>query len=163
MLTRAQAAEAIVSKLRSTAPQFYVDAQALVADGDFQHALTKIDCAVALDPSRAEYFFLKGNICESLLLVEPALGLVLAGRRLAARLLGGSEKPGALPQDSRRRVRGAGSAESQYAFHEIMLSQGRLSEALHMAKRLGTDYELMQRTWSAILAAAGLHADVTPE
>ena len=72
-LTRAQAAEAIVSRLRSTAPQFYADAQALVADGDFQHALTKIDCAVALDPSRAEYFFLKGHICESLLLIEPAL------------------------------------------------------------------------------------------
>ena len=116
---------------------------------------------MALDPSRAEYFFLKGNICESLLLVEPALAVLLAGGRLAARLLGGPEEPRPLPPDSRVPSTAPDSAESQYAFHEMMLNQGRLPEALRMAQRLGTDYQLMQRTWAAILAAAGLHADLT--
>lgn len=159
-ITRARAAEGIVTRLRAAAPQFALDAQELIAEGDFQHALNKIESAIALDPGDPDYHAQKGNICESLLLVAPAL----AAYEQALNLRPAQpevRKNFELCRSVRASRRGAESAESQYAFHQIMLDQGRLPEALRMAERLPTDRALLHRTWSAILAHAGLRADLT--
>ena len=156
---RARRAEAIVAKVRATAPQFEQDARALVKEGGFQQALAKIDSAIALDPSRPEYLFARGSICESLLMIEPAIAAFTGALDLrpsdpAAR------KNLELCRSIKASRHGAESPESRYALHKVMLEEGRLPQALRMAERLPDDLQLLHLTWSAILEAAGLRSQL---
>jgi hypothetical protein len=133
-------------------------------EGEFQQALGKIDAAIALDSSRSIYQLIKGHACESLLLLDPAITayekvLTLTPTNTIA--LANLE----LCRRARAARRGPAMAENLYEFHRLMLKQGRLGEALHMAQRLPDDHALLQRTWVAILQATGLNPqlDLNPD
>jgi tetratricopeptide (TPR) repeat protein len=159
LATRAERAESIVAHVQATAPQFYLDARALLRDGEFQQALGKIDAAIALDPGHAIYQLIKGHACESLLLLDPAITAyekVLTLTPTNTLALANLE----LCRRARASRGGPAAPENLYEFHRLMLKQGRLAEALHMAQRLPTDRALLQRTWVAILQAAGLRPEL---
>lgn len=161
---RAQRAEAIVAHVQSTAPEFYLEARALLKEGEFQQALGKIDAAIALDPSRSVYQLIKGHACESLLLLDPAIAAyekVLTLTPTNTLALANLE----LCRKARASRRGPAAPENLYEFHRLMVKQGRLAEALHMAQRLPEDHALLQRTWAAILQGAGLNPqlDLNPD
>jgi hypothetical protein len=152
---RVRLAEAVVGQLQNAAPQHYQSAQDLIAERRFEAALTQIGYALALRPRDAEYHALQGNICQSLLRLQAAASAY--DRAIALRPgYAAAQESLALCQRILATRRGAASAESLYALHRTMLEQKRLPEALHMAQRLDDDRPLLHRTWSAVLAEAGM-------
>jgi tetratricopeptide (TPR) repeat protein len=63
-----------LNELRSTAPTFYNEAAALLQQQDFARALDRIDYALEQVPNEAGYHALRGNVLQSLLRWEEAIG-----------------------------------------------------------------------------------------
>jgi hypothetical protein len=157
LAARAYRAEAVVAVVKPTAPQLHEQAKELIASGEFKEAVSRLACAIALEPAVAEYRFTEGDAHESLLQLEAARdaydrGLQLDPTNAVAR------RNLELCRRLLATRRGAASAESMYALHGVMMDQKRLPEALQMAHRLGADRPLLHRTLSAILEEARLPA-----
>ena len=65
-------ANATLSELRSSATAFFSEARALVAKGQFDEAVTKLDHAIRLQPENADYLVAKADLLESQLKFEDA-------------------------------------------------------------------------------------------
>jgi serine/threonine protein kinase/Leucine-rich repeat (LRR) protein len=148
-------------ELRGTARTFYEKSQVLLEAGQFKEALPPLEYAIRLEPGKADYRYLRGNIEQSLLDLENAKDSYKAALRaerqhngaqenllLCERLLGSVPRQGELPTSV--------LSELQLA----MLSQGRTGEAHLMLKRLlAKDSDARNefyRTWKAVLDRAGL-------
>jgi Leucine-rich repeat (LRR) protein len=145
-------AESALRDLRKTAPAFYSQAEDLIKDHKFDHALQKISYAIALVPNESEYHYFQGNILESLLRIEEARDayarairlnpdnpLATANLKLCENIL----KDNAGKNDL--------SPSSLYDLETAFLQEGRLAEAAALVQRMKADKQLLSAIGIAVL------------
>jgi serine/threonine protein kinase/Leucine-rich repeat (LRR) protein len=146
-----------LSKLAGTAPTFAAQAEALIGKRDFAGALEKIEFATSLAPDDAEYWFVKGNILESLQrLADARDAYVLALARKPGHVLARENAAfcdGALKQENNP---GQLSGDTRNRLQNLMRSEGRVAEAIALLGALGKDKKAIYDTWRAALDRAGI-------
>ena len=145
-------AEKTLMALNKTAPTFYNQSQAEIRNGHLDAALENIEYAIQLQPQEAEYHYLKGNILQSQLHLEPARAeyraavernsqhaLAAQNLKLCETLLAAN---GGRTELARPNI---------VALQTAMREQGRLDEARLLLGQLSKDHQLVLETLRAII------------
>ena len=146
-----------LAELKETAPSFYAEAGAMVDQFKFGKALAKVNYAISLQPNDARFHALKGNILQSLLLLDSARAAYAhaleldpdtphAERnvQLCAKLLADNTGRNTLQPESLAELR------------INMTRQRRTAEALALATREGTSFQSTFDSWKAVVHKLGL-------
>ncbi len=153
-------ANSTLDRLRGTAPTFQAQAQALIEKQQFSDALEKINYAIDLNPTEAEYHDLKGNILEDLsrladaqqeytqaLQHNPAHAQARENLDLCNELLRVEGDHGELSKASVNKL------------NLLMREEGRAAEAIATVRVLSKDRQALYDTWKAVFAKAGWPRD----
>jgi serine/threonine protein kinase/Leucine-rich repeat (LRR) protein len=151
-----QRANSTLGRLRGTAPTFFDQAQALIEKQQFADALEKIDYAVELNPTEAEYHYLKGNILEDLSRLAEARQAYAEALRLNPSHAFARENLDLCAEILREE---AGRAELSKAsvnqLNLLMRKEGRAAEAIATVRVLGKDRQALYDTWKTVFVKAG--------
>ncbi len=144
-----------LEKLRGTAPTFFAQANALVDKQQFTDALDKISYASALNPENADYWFVKGNILESLFRIgeardayqealqrNPAHAFAKENLKLCEEILR-ADGEGQEPSEASRNKLGA-----------VMRKENRAAEAVTIIAGVGHDHRALEATWRLVVKKA---------
>lgn len=146
-----------LAELKETAPAFYVEAGALVDQFKFGKALAKVNYAISLQPNDARFHALKGNILQSLLLLEPARAAYAHALELDPEALHVERN---LQLCEKLLAENAGRStlkpESLAELRINMNRQLRTAEALALATREGTSLQATFDSWRAVVHKLGL-------
>jgi serine/threonine protein kinase/Leucine-rich repeat (LRR) protein len=145
-------AEMTLDKLRGTAPTFLDQAKALLEQGRFEAALSKVAFAISLQPKNSDYVLFRANLLES----SQRLGEAAEEYRLVLALRpndAGANKNLAICEHLLAMNSGAVSLrrECQVELFEALMAQGRRVEAAPLAISLGQGQEAVEAALRARL------------
>ncbi len=151
-----QRARAALRELQLAAPTFAAEAQSLIEQFRFEEALGRVDYAISLEPQKAEYHLIRGNILQTLLRMPEAVQAYAQAISInplpAARE--NIELCSKFMDDNRGRTQWLPASLNN--LHSALLRQQRSAEALAIMRQFGAEKGLLYDSWKAILAKAGL-------
>jgi serine/threonine protein kinase len=129
-------AQETLAELRQTVPLVRGEVLQLIANHQFEEALSRLNFLTRLEPGNAEFFALKGNVCESLLRLADARAAYGQALKRAPDYKFAKENA-----ELCTRLLGAGRAkevgvDAMRELLEAMRRQGRQAEAEAMARRV---------------------------
>ena len=158
---RAKASEEIAAErldqLRGTAPTFYAEAQRLLKDRKFDDALAKVDYAIAQVPNEPAYHLLRGKLLQTLLRWdEAALGFDEASRLQPKNADAKRNSDLTWQLIAQYDQTGDFTPALLHVFHDMLLRQNRLEEALALLDQFPPDPDRFRKTWNAVSDQEGL-------
>ncbi len=155
-------AEGKVEELRKTAPAFQSVAKSLIRRREFTNALERIDYAIALDDSNADFYNTKGNIYQGLLDFDKAY----AQYKLAYEMdpthkfaqINSATTAGIV---SNKKSTGEVSIKNYRDLHADMVAQNRIAEAFVISQILAKEDEGLIEEYREKLKQANLKGTLT--
>ena len=121
--------------MKGTAPTFALRTREALGDGNFSEALKSIEFAIELEPDKAEYHALRGNVLQVLLRWPEAATAYL--RSLELGKIEGATDNLKLTRELIAMLGTSGEANAKTILFEALNAQGRQYEAMAFGKTLG--------------------------
>ena len=135
VIQKGREAREALSRLKGTAPTFALRTREALGDGNFSEALKSIEFAIELEPDKAEYHALRGNVLQVLLRWPEAATAYL--RSLELGKIEGATDNLKLTRELIAMLGTSGEANAKTILFEALNAQGRQYEAMAFGKTLG--------------------------
>ncbi len=147
-------ANAALAELSATAPTFFSQAKLLTDQENLDDALAKIDIALKLDPTNADFHAERGNILQSLERFTEAAGEYGEALKLNPREAHAAENVALSRALAASKQRNGGITVNQrLRWRDALEQQGRDEEAILAGRSLGAGAQKMLPAWQAKLDA----------
>ena len=144
-----------------TADDWFHQAQQRALAGDFRLALGAVKYALNSAPKNGKLLKFEGDMHQSLFQFPEAQAAYERALEVDPRNRAARQNLLLCQRINRYRQDPAAHLSTLYGLHRVMLGQQRISEAVAISQRMGSDHALQQATWQAALDNTGLRGKIT--